>query len=111
MGARSYNEFQQLDDLLEAFTDGLPHSNKAIYNPDKVSPFEVSRIMNQLLSDGYLKDNGQDTIITSKGKMFVKEGGYKGLLRAHRRNTSAFWLSIFDAVVALGALITAIIAL
>ncbi|WP_271782204.1 hypothetical protein [Aquimarina algiphila] len=106
MYGSSILEAYTLDMLLDTLSDGYPRVQKVFYEPSgDISAFDLSRKIDQLLEDNYIKPMGSNFIITSKGKLHLSKGGYQTEIKHSRRTTISFWLSIAAFLISLSALL------
>ncbi len=78
----SYNPFQELDDVLIILATstsqqsfGLPELSERDNLP-KYSLNSIKPIVQKLIKDGYIQQEGDAYSITFEGKLFVQKGGY-----------------------------------
>ena len=96
-------EAYTLDLLLSALADGVPHSYAAFTSNSHINTWEISRKSEKLIDDGFVKILGDNVLITSKGMIHLSKGGYVGEIKAHKRISFSFWLSIFAVVVSVAS--------
>jgi len=94
-----------LDSLLASLSDGLPHAYSAFTSIAHIGAWEIGRKTQKLIEDGMVQISGDKVLITSRGMLHLATDGYTGQIKAHKRVSFSFWLSIFAIVISIASAI------
>lgn len=94
-----------LDSLLDTLSDGLPHSYQAFISTTHIGVWEIGRKTDKLFDDSMVKIHGDSVLITSKGMLHLSKGGYVGEIKAHKRTSFSFWLSVTAIIISIASAI------